>query len=98
MKSHARIGDPTKGTCKECLGHPSRDGQITTGSGYAFAEDLGLARLGDEVTATCGHKGYIDTCSGMTLIQGIQAAREDDHFDGDYEGTIVQGSTKVFTE
>jgi len=97
MAKHARIGDPTTGRCSRHLGNPTKDGTITTGSDYCSANGIGMARQGDEVTASCGHKGIIQAGSGITFIKGVSAAREGDTFDGDYKGTIIGGSGDITT-
>jgi len=90
----ARIGDATTGHCRICL-DVEFSGQVTSGSPKTSADGIPIARLGDTVTASCGHTGQICTTSSKTSADGILIARIHDQFDGDYYGEIVAGSSKT---
>lgn len=97
MVKTARIGDTTIGNCDAHVNSPERSGTITACSVKVFAEGLGMARQGDEVTSSCGHKGFIDSGSSIMTIDGLPSARENDTFSGTYHGHITAGSAKVGT-
>lgn len=88
MAGVARLNDITTGVC--AIDGPQK-GKITTASGNVNANDKKVARLGDTVTADCGHTGTINSASGTvssTQEKGLSAARLGDSFSGTYSGTI----------
>lgn len=100
MTNFARITDRTTGICY----HPSHPepisigGKITGSASKTFIENLLAARVGDEVTSDCGHKGKIIVASGNILAEGKRVARKGDPFTGDYVGTIVGSASRSGTD
>lgn len=91
----ARLGDRTSGVCSI---HGSQGGTITTASTDSFVNDRGVARLGDSVTADCGHVSEIVTSSTDSYTNTRGVARLGDAVDrGPYTATIVTASpdTKI---
>lgn len=100
----ARLDDETDGYCTRC--EEIRKGKITTASEDFFVEKdgeaKGVARIGDEVTAVCGHKGTIKTGSQKMLLskdgEAKGVARIEDETEGIYLAKIITASDKVFVE
>jgi uncharacterized Zn-binding protein involved in type VI secretion len=88
----ARLNDATTGSCAI---HGPQSGTITSASGDVSANSLGVARVGDTVTAACGHTGSISSGAARTSVNGSPAARINDSFTGTYSGTITGGSPNV---
>jgi uncharacterized Zn-binding protein involved in type VI secretion len=95
MAEVARHTDDTIGICYVCEFTPQRAGTITGHSTDVIVNGLGVARLGDIVTASCGHTGTINTASSTVYANGIKVARKGDSFTGNYVGTIIEGSPNV---
>lgn len=97
MKGTARVGDRTQGTCS----HPSHrspiavSGRIVTGSPDYRVNNRGVARLGDLVLTSCGHRDKIATASETVKANNRGVARLDDltGSDGIYRARIVTGSS-----
>ena len=99
MTAFARKDDRTTGTCY----HPSHpepisSGKITGSAAKTVIENKLAARVGDEVTSDCGHKGKIILASGNILAEGKRLARAGDPFSGDYVGTIVGSASRSGTD
>jgi uncharacterized Zn-binding protein involved in type VI secretion len=100
MTAFARKDDRTTGTCY----HPSHlepisiGGKITGSAAKTVIENKLAARVGDEVTSDCGHKGKIILASGNILAEGKRLARAGDPFSGDYVGTIVGSASRSGTD
>lgn len=102
MVGIARKDDTTMGTCYNPVHDPPlvTGGSITTASEDVTANGKGVARLGDTVTADCGHTGKIISASGTITTAGkeLNVARLNDSVgDGDYIATITSASTTVTT-
>lgn len=92
----ARIGDSWSGTCSI---HGSVTGIIVGGSGLTLDESKQVARVGDQVIATCGHTGQIVTGSGLTLDESKQVARIGDQIAGStLSGQITTGSSLTMSD
>lgn len=87
----ARLGDRTQGVCSV---HGPQGGTITTASTNSFVNDRGIARLGDAVTADCGHVSAIITASENSKVNERGIARLADAVGGGpYTATIITAST-----
>ena len=87
----ARLSDRTVGVCAI---HGPIGGSITTASTDVLTNSpLGTARIGDTVTADCGHTGKITTGSPQVEANRRKVARIGDKFEGDYSGEIITGAT-----
>ena len=95
MPQAARLSDQTTGFC--AIHRSVQGGQISGGSATVFANGLPRARMGDTVTANCGHTGTLVRCSTTVLVDGLPAARVGDTFSGTYSGTVVTGSLTVLS-
>lgn len=97
MSKLARKTDNTFGVCS----HPDHDppisvsGTITTGYAKVQVEGLDLARVGDTVTASCGHTGIIQDGHSKFSANGVAAAQLGSTFIGDYTGTITSAASKT---
>lgn len=96
----ARLTDMHQGVCDhgfDCCPH-SVIGNITTGSSNVFANDLSLARDGDQVTHNCPHcgTGYISANPSSVFINGKCIAKLGDSviYPGG-NGSIIQASENV---
>jgi len=96
MAAVARTTDSTFGICYTHNPPLSIGGSITGGSGSSYADGLAVARVGDTVTAGCGHTGNIDSGAGTTYDEGKAVARNGDPFSGTYVGNITSGSGTTF--
>jgi uncharacterized Zn-binding protein involved in type VI secretion len=91
----ARVGDSFSGHCQV---HGNITGTITTGSTLTKDEAKDIARVGDVVTGSCGHKGVIKTGSSLWIDETKAVARVGDTVGignpGDRidSGTITSGS------
>jgi len=92
MPQVARIGDIGVGYCYV---HGSQVGRIVTSSTNVFAENKGVARVGDIVVAGCGHTGVIVKASNTVLTNGRGTARVGDIFAGVFTGSIKSGALRV---
>lgn len=89
----ARLGDSWSGICS-ASGHGSVTGTIVSGSALTLDESKQLARVGDQVIASCGHTGQIITGSALTLDESKQVARIGDRIGGStLFGQIITGSS-----
>lgn len=92
----ARLGDFTNGVCY-CHDEPIPvSGEIITSSNTTKVNNLGVARVGDTVMATCGHTGVIVTGKDTHLVDGVKVARLGDTFEGCYIGEIITASEDTF--
>jgi len=100
MTAFARLDDETTGICyhPDHAGPLTVDGKITGSAARTVIENKLAARVGDEVTADCGHKGKISLASGNITAEGKRVARKGDPFTGDYVGTIIGGASKSGTD
>jgi hypothetical protein len=94
MTNFARLDDETTGVCSI---HGPQGGKITGSATITFIEGKLAARVDDEVTADCGHKGKISVASGNIIAEGQRVARKDDPFTGTYTGTIVGSASRTGT-
>lgn len=81
----ARQNDTTTGVCAI---HGPQSGTITGSASTTIVENELVARVGDIVTAACGHTGTIDANGLTTIVEGSSIATIDDSFSGVYTGTI----------
>lgn len=89
----ARKGDRTHGTCSAHTTPITVGGTITKGSPDVRVNGMPAARVGDEVTADCGHKSQIISGNTTVLINGKPSARVGDSVgSGPYVATIISGS------
>lgn len=96
-KGVARVGDRTFGTCTAHLTTITTGGTITSGSSTIVVNDKPCARLGDTVTADCGHTSVITSASGDVIGDEPAVARIGDSVgNGPYTATIISASTDVF--
>jgi uncharacterized Zn-binding protein involved in type VI secretion len=95
MTNFARIDDATTGVCSI---HGPQGGKITGSAARTNIEGKLAARVGDEVTANCGHKGKISVASGNIIAEGQRVARAGDPFTGTYSGTIVGSASRTGTD
>lgn len=93
-KPTARLGDATTGVCSV---HGAQSGTITSASTDSIINDKGIARMGDVVTAGCGHTGNIVSTSTDSNANSKGIARIGDSFSGTYSGTIISGSADTNT-
>ena len=93
-KQIARVGDTTHGTCYRHTKPITVDGTITTGANGFTGDGKALARVGDTVTASCGHTGIINSGASKATCNGRPIARVGDTFTGDYVGNITSGYGK----
>lgn len=99
MINVARETDQTQGNCSAHDGNPSRNGTVGPCSqSVVLVNGLKCARIGDIVTASCGHTGVITTGALKVYVQGILVATYGSFFTGTYYGTIIGGSPTVFVE
>jgi len=96
MAAVARKTDSTFGICYAHKSPLPIGGSITGGSGSSYADGLAIARVGDTVTAGCGHTGSIDSGASTTYDEGSAVARNGDPFSGDYVGNITSCSGTTF--
>jgi len=101
MPEVARLGDTHKGICSHgvpCCPH-NVTGVISEASATDFANEKGIARLGDAVIHDCPHcgTGKITSASIKNFVNGIGVARLGDTvtYPGG-SGTIVSASNNVF--
>jgi uncharacterized Zn-binding protein involved in type VI secretion len=94
-KEIARLDDLTTGYCSSC--EETRSGKVSSSAQHVFCEGKEVARDGDEVTATCGHKGTIVASTKTVAAEKTLIARKTDSFTGTYSGTIIQGALNSFT-
>ena len=81
----ARLNDITTGVCSF---HGPQKGKITSSASTVIIEGEPDARVGDVVTANCGHTGTIDSNGITVIVEGASTARIGDSFSGIYSGTI----------
>ena len=99
MISVARETDQTHGNCSGHDGNPAMDGTIRPCSQSAvLVNGLKCARIGDIVTASCGHTGVITTGASKVYVQGILVATYGSLFTGTYYGSVIGGSSTVLVE
>lgn len=95
MQPVARIGDIGIGTCY-CHKSPiTVVGTIVAGSSTKFANNIGIARIGDMVICSCGHVTTIVMGSPSVFADNIPASRMGDLFIGCAIGNISVGSSSV---
>jgi len=92
-KPIARLGDDTFGVCQV---HGNQYGKIVSSSTNVFVNGRGIARLGDEVLANCGHTGIISSSATITFVNGKGIARVGDSVEGIYSASIISGSEDSF--
>lgn len=93
----ARLGDRTFGTCTAHITPIQTGGTITSGSSTIIVNDKPCARLGDTVTADCGHVSKIISASGDVIGDPEPVARLGDNVgDGPYTAEIITASEDVF--
>jgi len=93
----ARVGDRTYGTCTAHLTPITTGGTITSGSSTIVVNDKPCARLGDTVTADCGHTSVITSASSDVIGDEPPVARINDSVgSGPYTATIISASSDVF--
>ena len=93
----ARVGDRTYGTCTAHEPHEDHWGKITSGSPTIVVNDKPCARLGDTVTADCGHTSVITSASSIVIGDEPPIARINDTVgNGPYTATIISSSSDVF--
>lgn len=91
MRGVARLGDKTIGGC--AVHGPGIGGTITSASPDVICNGKGVARLGDQVTADCGHVSQIITASYTVITNGRGTARLSDSVAGSpYIATIITAS------
>lgn len=80
LKAICRIGDTCTGTCQvPGGGHPrSFTATWTTGSTTAFAEGIGVVRVGDTGLTDCGHTIQATVGSSVATNNGIRIHRVGD--------------------
>ncbi len=83
----ARLDDATFGYCSSHAA--SYPGKITSSAANSKCEAKKIARIGDEVTSNCGHKGTINQGSADVTCEGAGVAHLGDSFTGVYSGTIT---------
>lgn len=95
----ARLNDRTQGTCSAHETPLSTGGKITSASPDVFSNGIQVARLGDTVTADCGHTSVIITASPDVFANDKQVARLNDSVgNGPYSATIISASPDVFAD
>jgi uncharacterized Zn-binding protein involved in type VI secretion len=95
----ARVDDRTYGTCTAHLTPITTGGTITSGSSTIVVNDRKAARLGDTVTADCGHTSEITSASSTVIGDEPPIARLDDTVGkGPYTATIISASSDVFAD
>jgi uncharacterized Zn-binding protein involved in type VI secretion len=96
----ARVGDRTHGTCYGHITPLSIGGTITSGSGKVITNGKRTARIGDTVTADCGHTGTIVSGSGKDIADNgaKPVARLNDKVSGTYVATIITASDDVIAD
>ena len=92
-----RIGDTCQGFCSAHNGTIAMTGTITSGSSNLFNDNKGVARVGDICTGSCGHTGVINSGSSTHGNDGKALARVGDTYTGTFYGTIVSGSSTVYS-
>lgn len=97
MRGVARLTDRTLGDCSK---HGSGiGGTIVSASGDVITNNLGTARLADDVVADCGCTALIITCSGTNTADSRGIARLSDTVQGpNYVGKIVTCSENSFVD
>ena len=95
MTNFARLTDATTGVCS--IDGP-QSGTITSSASTTYVEGLLVARVGDVVTAGCGHTGTISAASGNIYAEGKRTARKGDPFSGVYSGTITGSASNTGTD
>ncbi len=93
MSQIARLGDSTEGSC---VFHGGVSGVITSAASTTLVNGIPVARLGDVVTAACGHVGIISSASSSAYAEGVPIARLGDAVSGTYNATIVSSSNDSF--
>jgi uncharacterized Zn-binding protein involved in type VI secretion len=88
----ARKGDTTTGYCS--IHDETYSGTITGSAANSKCEGKLIARIGDEVTASCGDKGTINQGSSDIGCEGQGVAHLGDSFSGTYSGTITGSAVK----
>lgn len=96
MRGAARLNDRTIGDCD--VHGPNIKGKIITASNNIEVNGRGLARLGDEVEAECGHVAKIITASGTEDPNDKKGtARLNDKVgDSPYKGKIITASNDYY--
>jgi uncharacterized Zn-binding protein involved in type VI secretion len=98
MPAVARLNDMSVGVCS-CHKSPiSTVGFVITTSPDVFANDLGIARIGDLILASCGHIGIIISGSSIVFSNSINVSRIGDSTVGCFVSTIVTGSPNTFSD
>jgi len=97
MPNLCRMTDQGFGTCTGHTTPISTGGLIISSSGNVFCNGLGVAGVGDTVLSFCGHVGIIVSGSGNVFRNGVNVARLGDSFVGTYTGTLIMGSSNVFS-
>lgn len=80
------LGHTVSGKCSACDNH-SRTGETTTCS-WAVVDGKGMCVDGNEVTASCGHKGTLKASSTLFTVDGKGVILEGDTFTGTFHGTV----------
>lgn len=91
-----RIGDMGVGVCNDPT-HPGRPitANIMIGSFNVTANNIGRARMGDLVMASCGHVATMAIGNPLVLVNNMPGCRMGDLFSGTPVGTIIIGSPNV---
>jgi len=101
MANICRIGDTGDGICDPPGDDPhASTGQILNGAGSVYSDGINVARIGDIVQSSCNHGTYGTIVSGAATVygEGINVARIGDYFDGNFSGTLIDGSPTVYAE
>lgn len=100
MRQVARLGDATIGRCTcHTTTLENVKGTIVSASTDTFANNRGVARLGDLILAECGHYAKIITSSDQAFDNNRGIARLGDRGGGDcYECHIITASPDTFTK
>ena len=92
----ARVGDKVLGNC---VVHGNNImGTIVSSSSNNTINNRGVARLGDQVLADCGHQSVVVSGFNTVFSNNLQVARLGDLVgggEGNYTGTIITASTNV---
>ena len=93
----SRVGDTATGICYAHKNPISVTGIVTSGASSVTCEGKAVARIGDQVTFSCGHIGVISTCSSSSKVEGLGIARVGDSVTGSMIATLVSGSGNIKT-
>lgn len=93
MKPASRVTDKATGYCTSH--RRTVEGTITTGQDNVITEGQKQAIVGDTVTFECDHTGLIVTGTTIVKVNNKPAAIIGSLVEGDVNGSIITGATKV---